>query len=126
MLYRLIGVLRPNGIIEDAQIMGDMDLGGSWEDVCKRYDYPTEPEIPGGGYTYLWNLDGAASTVESSIWYSYSLNVNGADYTLFREPEHTAEDIAAAKRDLRSNFDVTSIRVVKMRYAPGVETVEEQ
>ena len=40
------------------------------------------------------------------------VNADGAGYELLREPHHSDEDIEAAKRYLRGNHDVVTLRVV--------------
>lgn len=46
------------------------------------------------------------------LFRSYITGPQGARYELFRESQHTEEDIKRAKKYLRSNFDVVSIHIV--------------
>jgi hypothetical protein len=50
-----------------------------------------------------------------ALFYSEELvSSAGMHFTLFAEPTHTREDIATAKRKLRSDRDVVSIAVVRI------------
>ena len=52
-------------------------------------------DITSNGVAYEWSLSGP----------------NGASFTLLRQSNHTDEDISEAKRILRNNRDVTSIKI---------------
>ena len=44
---------------------------------------------------------------------SYLTGLQGARYELFKEKQHTKEDIMRAKSYIRNNFDSLSIEIVK-------------
>lgn len=50
---------------------------------------------------------------EDLFFNSYITGPQGARYELFRQSHHTNEDVEKAKRYLKRNFDVVSIRVIK-------------
>lgn len=50
---------------------------------------------------------------ERILFYQEELTPNGGRFELFREPQHTDEDVNRAKNWLRHNLDVVSIKVVK-------------
>lgn len=51
---------------------------------------------------------------DNNVAFEYSLVYSGGLFTLFKEPHTTWEDIKQAKRWLRYNHDVVSIKVVKV------------
>lgn len=69
--------------------------------------------------------DGIAGTIKSSdpqlskeeakkiLFYKEELTPMGGRFELFKEPQHTDEDVNRAKNWLRHNQDVVSIKVVK-------------
>lgn len=68
------------------------------EDLAKahRYGEVVAHVEPGPGVAFTWELAGP----------------QGASFYLMREPRHTDEQIAAAKRWLRSERDVVSIHIL--------------
>jgi len=50
---------------------------------------------------------------ERILFYQEELTPQGGRFELFREPQHTDEDVNRAKSWLRHNLDVVSIKVVK-------------
>lgn len=51
--------------------------------------------------------------LERILFYStYTTGPQGAHYELLREPKHTDEDVNNAKKFLRRNYDVVSIKMI--------------
>jgi len=58
--------------------------------------------------------EGATGPEHEDFFYRSSVTgPDGAHYELFREEQHTDEDIKRAKTYLRNNFDVVSIHLIK-------------
>lgn len=119
MIPRILGNRSPDfASIGEARMFTTVDFSGPWAAVCARYGLD-----PDRGYAY--SLDGATGAGEpSDLWYAGELSgPDGMHYTLFREPQHTPEDVARAKEYCRRRFDVTGFSVVRVEWKPEAETI---
>ena len=57
--------------------------------------------------------DATGGEHEDLFFNSHITGPQGARYELFRQTHHTDADVEKAKRYLKRNFDVVSIRVIK-------------
>jgi hypothetical protein len=71
--------------------------------------------MPDGIAGSIKSLDQKEATKEAEriLFYRMGLSIRGGYFELFKEPQHTDEDVNNAKEWLRKNHDVVSIKVVQ-------------
>jgi hypothetical protein len=71
--------------------------------------------MPNGIAGSIKSLDQKEATKEAEriLFYKIELSIRKGYFELFKEPQHTDEDVKNAERWLRKNHDVVSIKVIQ-------------